>query len=449
MATREGEGGLPLFRHYNDFRAADVYGGSTTMDTRLRRDIAWNLAPVVLLGSVGLGMNFFMAAWWGAAALAVFNLVSIAYFVFAVVGACGLQYAVLRSVAEAPDDRDRVAAVVVGALVPAVALAAASALLFLAVRGPVSRLHGSEEVATGMLWAAPGLFCFSLNKVLLGVVNGLRRMRAFAIYTSLRYVLLATGLGIAHAIDLDAARLAAIWTFTEALMLLVLAGELFATVALTRARGWLAWSRSHLAYGGRGVMSMLAQEINSKLDVWMLGAFGIAKEVVGVYSLVAALNEGGAQLAVAVQNNINPIVARELATDRRDDVNALVLRTRKWFVPAMIAACTLGALLYPYVVPLLIGDSSFAAGRVPFAILMAGLALASPYMPFAQLLLMANMPGFHTVLLVAVAGINFLASLVLIPWLGASGAALSTSIGAVTFALLLRLLVRANVRVKL
>ena len=39
-----------------------------------------------------------------------------------------------------------------------------------------------------MLWAAPGLFCFAINKVLFGVVNGLRRMRAFAIYTSLRYI---------------------------------------------------------------------------------------------------------------------------------------------------------------------------------------------------------------------------------------------------------------------
>jgi O-antigen/teichoic acid export membrane protein len=419
------------------------------MDTRLRRDIAWNFMPVVLLGSVGLGMNFLMAAWWGPVALAVFNLVSIAYFVFAVVGACGLQYAVLRAVAEQPDDRDRVAGVVVGALVPAVGLAGATTLLFLALRGPISRLHGTEAVATGMLWAAPGLFCFALNKVMLGVVNGLRRMRAFAIYTSLRYVLMAVGLGIAHAIDLEAARLALIWAFTEVLLLLVLVVELIATVSLSRGHGWTGWARKHLDFGLRGVLSSLAQEINSKLDVWMLGAVGIQKELVGIYSLAAALNEGGAQLAVAVQNNVNPIIARSLAEDRRDEVESLVHRTRRWFVPVMIGACTLGAVTYPYIVPMLVGDASFAAGRVPFAILMAGLALASPYMPFAQLLLMANRPGWHTVFLFAVAGINFAASLVLIPALGVSGAALSTSIAAAALVVFLRILARVNVRVRI
>jgi len=415
------------------------------MDTRLRRDIAWNLAPVVLLGGVGLGMNFFMAAWWGAAALGVFNLVSIAYFVLAVLGTCGLQFAVLRAIAEDPDDRDRVAAVVVGVLVPSVVLAAAATLLFLLVRGPVSRLHDSDAVATGMLWAAPGLFCFTLNKVLLGVVNGLRRMRAYAVYTSLRYILLAVGLGLAHAIDLAAARVAVIWTFTEGVLLLVLVGELLTSVSLTRARGWAAWSRRHLAFGLRGVVSVVALEINTKLDVWMLGAAGVTKELVGIYSLAAALNEGGAQLGIAVQNNLNPLVARELAAGRTGEVEGLVHRTRRWFVPVMIGACAIGALAYPYVVPLLTGDPTFAAGRVPFAILMAGLALASPYLPFTQILLMANRPGWYTVLLVLVAATNFVANLVLIPSLDAAGAALSTSIAAVTMALLVRVFVRVRV----
>ena len=68
---------------------------------RLRRDIAWNLAPVVLLAVVGLGLNFAIAAWWDAAALAVFTWVTTVVFAFAVIGACGIQFSVLRAVAEA------------------------------------------------------------------------------------------------------------------------------------------------------------------------------------------------------------------------------------------------------------------------------------------------------------------------------------------------------------
>src|SRR6185312_5518775 len=138
-------------------------------DARLRRDVIWNLVPVALLGAVGLGSNFAIFTWWGPEPLAVFNLVTTAFFVLAVLGACGLQFAVLRALAEAPEDRERVASVVVGALVPNVVLAGVMTAVFLALRGPFAQLHHSEAVADGMLVAAPGLFCFSINKVLFNV----------------------------------------------------------------------------------------------------------------------------------------------------------------------------------------------------------------------------------------------------------------------------------------
>jgi O-antigen/teichoic acid export membrane protein len=416
---------------------------------RLRRDVIWNLAPLVLLGGVGIGMQFAIAAWWGAETLAVFDLVRIVFFVSAVLGAFGLQYAVLRAVAEAPDDRDRVSAVVVGALVPNVALAAVMTGAFLALRRPVGALLDSDAVAEGMLWAAPGLFCFAVNKVLLGVVNGLRRMRAFAIYTSLRYLLLATGLVLAHLWDIKAAHLSVIWTFTEGTMLLVLLGELVTNVSLARAAGWRTYTRQHLDYGARGVTATLASEINTKLDVWMLGAAHLDKALVGIYVLAAALMEGATQLGVVVANNLNPVLARELATAGTDDVVALARRTRRWFVPAVAGACALGAVMFPVVIPILVGNADFARGAGPFAILMGGLALASPYLPFSQILLMGNRPGWHTLLLVLVVATNFTLDLVLIPPLGLHGAAIATACSVITLALLVRTFARYRLGAKI
>jgi O-antigen/teichoic acid export membrane protein len=419
-------------------------------DVRLRRDIAWNLVPVVCLAAVGLGLNFMIAGWWGAAALGVFNLVTIAYFVMAVVGAWGMQYSVLRAIAENPDDRAHVAAVVVGAIVPNVAIAAASAIAFAALRGPIGALLGSDEVSTGVLWATPGLFCFAINKVLFGVVNGLRRMRAFAIYTTARYVLIAVGIYAAHARGVDAAHLAATWSFVEGVLVLVLAVELATTVSIARARGWRRWMRVHLAYGTRSLPASIAYEINTKLDVWMLGAAGIAKATVGTYSLAAAINEGATQLSVVVQNNVNPLLASELAaTEVSERTRSLVRNTRRWFVPAFVAACVIGALVFPALIPRLVGDPAFAAGARPFAVMMIGLALASPYLPFGQLLLMANRPGWHTVLMLLVVGTNFVVNLVAIPSLGTIGAALATAAAVMTGAITLRVLARRIVRVKL
>jgi O-antigen/teichoic acid export membrane protein len=418
-------------------------------DLRLRRDVTWNLAPVVLLAVVGLGMNFAIAAWWDAEALAVFNLVTTAFFVLAVIGACGLQFAVLRAVAEAPDDPGRVAPIVVGALVPAVVLAAAATALFVALRGPISALHHSAAVGEGMLYAAPGLFCFALNKVLFGVVNGLRRMRAYAIYTSLRYVAMAGGLGIARATDVAAAHLPVIWTISEGVVFVVLIGELVATVPLARAAGWRTWTRLHLDYGARGVTATLAYEINTKLDVWMLGASSLPKQLVGVYALAGALYEGATQLAVVVQTNLNPVMARSLAAGNPGEVTQLVRRTRRWFVPGFALACLLGAALFPAVIPWLTAKPEFHAGAAPFAVLMLGLVLASPYLPFLQFMLMANRPGWHAVLIVAVLAINFAGQLAWIPLLGLPGAAIGTCTSVVASALLVRAIARRVVRVQL
>ena len=418
------------------------------VDARLRRDIAWNLIPVALLAIVGLGLNFLIAGWWGAGALGIFNLVTIAYFVLAVAGACGIQYSVLRAVAEAVGDRDQIASVVVGALIPNVMLAAAATVIFVASRNALADLFGHPEVAEGMLWAAPGLFCFAINKVMFGIVNGMRRMRAFAIYTSLRYILIGGGLGLAHATGIASAHLAGIWTFVEGVMLIVLAAEVIATVALRRAREWRRWINAHLDYGVRGLPATLAYEVNTKLDVWMLGAAGFTKEAVGIYSLAAAINEGATQLAVIVQNNVNPLMAASLAANRPEEVSALISRTRRWFVPAFVAACAIGAVAFPLIIPRLVADSTFAAGAQPFAILMIGLALASPYLPFTQLLLMAGRPGWHTVYMVLVVATNFVANRLLIPQLGLSGAAAATSIAAISSALLIRAFARGKVGVR-
>ena len=111
-------------------------------------------------------------------------------------------------------------------------------------------------------------------------------------------------------------------------------------------------------------------------------------------------------------------------------------------MPAIVGCCALGAVAYPFVIPWLIGDASFAAGAVPFAILMGGVALASPWLPFTQVLLMAARPGWHTVYVVTVVLVAFIANMQLIPALGLVGAALATAIGLVVSMSLMRILAR-------
>jgi O-antigen/teichoic acid export membrane protein len=274
-------------------------------------------------------------------------------------------------------------------------------------------------------------------------------MRAYAVYTSLRYLLIAAAVGIARATELAADHLAAIWTFTEAILLLVMIGELIATIALGRARGWMTWTRHHLSYGARGVLATLAFELNTKLDVWLLGVLISDKAAVGIYALAAALNEGVMQLAGVIQNNFDPVLARRYAEGDLGELHAMIKRSRRWFVPALAAVCAVSAAMFPLIIPRLIGNPAFLAGAVPFAIFMAGLVLASPYLPFAHLLLMAKRPGWHTILLVVAIAVNIAGNLALIPRLGVTGAAISMAATVVTSSLLLAVISRWRLGVRL
>lgn len=414
----------------------------------LRAGVVWNLVPVALLAVVGLGLNFVIGGVWGPAALGVFNQVTSAYFVLAAFGSLGVNFSVLRAVAAEARAKERLGAVVLGALAPSVVLGAAMAAVFFAARGPVGRLLESPAVAVGITWATPALFCFIVNKVLLGVVNGLSRMRAYAVYTSLRYVSIALGLGLAWQLELPAEALPGVWTFSEGLLLLVLAVELFATVSFRSTAGWLDRAREHLGYGLRGFAAVLLFELNSRLDVWMLGP-RFSDEVVGVYSMAASMAEGASQLAVVLQVNVNPRLAASFAAQRREEAQALVRGMRRWFVPVMALASVLSVLAYPLVIPWITGQAEFVEGALPFAVLMAGLVVSAPWLPFNQVLLMASKPGWHTFYVALLAAANALGCLLLIPRYGPLGAAIAASAALLGSSLALRVLARGLVGLRL
>ena len=236
----------------------------------------------------------------------------------------------------------------VGAVIPNLALAALTTGGYLLLRHPIGDLVHSTVVPEGILWATPGLFCFSLNKTLLGVVNGLRRMRAFAIYTSLRYLLIGAGLGLAWAFDLPAGQLPVIWSFTEGTLLLVLIVELVATVSLRRGAGWTTWARRHRTTARAACCRpSRSRSTRSSTSGWSASRCPKRPRSASTASPPSS-TEGALQLSVVVQNNVNPVIARHLAAGELDRREALVRRSRRWFVPSMIGACALRArLLYP------------------------------------------------------------------------------------------------------
>ncbi len=413
---------------------------------KFQRDALWNFGSVAVLGVCGYGLNFLIGRFWGSAPLGVFNQVMAAYVFFSQAAVGGVNLSVLRAMSEHRADRSKVASIIAGALPPTLALASAFTLLFYLSRHAVADLLDSPGVAEGMAMATPGLFLFALNKVGMSVVNGAQRMRAFAIYTSLRYVAMVAGLGLAAWRDMSADHIAVLFSVAEGVLFVPLAFEVARQMSAP-IRDWRPWQREHLVYGVKSAGAGMLMELNSRVDVLMLGYF-LSDGPVGVYSFAALVAEGVFQLLIVLQNNYNPILAEHIAARRQAELQPIIAKGKRvtYALMAVVGAATLA--VFPLFLWIL-DREEFAAGWTPLAVLVGGIVVISGFMPFQHALLMGNRPAWHTRMMASVVILNVFLNALLIPFFGLAGASAATAAAMIWSVAALRVLARREVGLQL
>lgn len=418
--------------------------GEHGSSAKFRSDVAWNFASLVVLGVSGIALNVLIGWHWDAATLGVFNQALAAYTFFSQAAVGGINLSALRAIAEKPGDNARASVVTWSSLAPTWVLATVVTVLYWLLREPLASMLDSPAVAEAIAWSAPGLFFFALNKVLMSIVNGLRHMRAFAVFTSIRYVGILAALLVAMALEMPGARLAYVFSASEFCLFAVLAIQVGRLVTWRVGPEFARWTREHVVYGAKSIVSGVLLELNAKVDIWMIGIYLPDKQV-GIYTFAGMIAEGVYQLLVVLQNNYNPILARVIGERRFDELHALVRKGRRWTYLGMLAVGVLSVLLYPVAIALLTDKPEFAESWLPFALLMAGIVLASGYIPFGQALLMANQPAWHTLLMLLTVLVNVIGNWILIPRLGLPGAAAATALSLIASVLFLKLLVRRRI----
>ncbi len=388
-------------------------------------DLAWNYASLGVLAIGGIVINLVIAGGYGAAALGVFNQTYAIYVVASQLAVGGIHHSTLKHVAEHGGAGGGYGGIARAGLVLAALTGAVSAAIIALASAPLGQLLDSEQVATAILYIAPGLFLFALNKVNLAVLNGLRYMKMYAACQTLRFVAMVGFVVGAASYDAPVPVLSATFTFAEFLLALFLTPYV---VLLDRkdGGGLSGWIRTHAGFGIRSALSGLLMETNVRVDVLMLGIFA-GDALVGIYSLAAIVAEGFYNLLVVVRNNVNPVLVGWLRDRRYHEMTAFMRRTRRYIYP--LAALAGAALIaaYPMALPFISIDAAFRDGWVPLIILIGGIVLYSGTLPFDGILLQMGRPETHTLFVAAVAATNIALNAGLIPLLGMNGAALATA----------------------
>ena len=296
---------------------------------------------------------------------------------------------------------------------------------------------------------APGLFCFALNKTLLAILNGMHRMRAFAILTSCRYLGLLAGLLVAMGLRLPGAALTVAVSFSEVTLSLLLLVILRPYWKRPVARSWRIYFPRHLRFACKAFLSGALIELHARVDILMLGWL-LNDQITGVYTFAAMAYGGFMQFPVVLQYNYNPQLSHLLHHGERQALEKLIRagRSRLYRLTLLISPVAVAA--YAVAVSLFFSSQpEFITSWIPFAILMGGLLAASGYLPFHEILAMSGHPGWQTAFVSLNVLVNIGLNLFFIPRLGMNGAALATALALVVSTITLVVFTRVCTGVRL
>lgn len=396
-------------------------------DGKFLTDTAWNYAAFAVMATTGVILNFFIAFHFGIETLGVFNQIYAVYIVTAQLAAFGLHDSAQKHNAEHLDLPQRLDVISATAIWLAMVSGLLTAALAFGFSGSIGRLVESAAVGRGLALAAPGLLFFAINKVLMGILNGRRRMKAFAGAQAFRVtVILAVCLGVAW-LDLPGYALGASFTIAEMALLPVLFLVLRPPMAPLGDTGEIRlWTVNHIKFGLKALTNGFLAESYIRIDIIMLGIF-VADRDVGIYSFAALFIEGLFQIPVVVRTIANPVLVRLLIAGDKWEIGRFSRKTALLSLGVFTAAAIAVLVIFPELAPFF-PDQLVRRSTPLLMVLMAGLWVYSAFIPFDHALLQAGQPGRQSLLMTANVAANVALNLALIPFFGIFGAAAATAL---------------------
>lgn len=413
--------------------------------SKFTTDSVVNIASLVVLFLSGVILCTLIPRLYGVGAFGAFNQVFSVYILVSQIGTWGIQASVLRHLPDKGHKADDINPIIVSSLLEVLPFAVLAGFLTALSSWPLGLIMDSQMTSEGLLWASPGVVFFAFNKVMLNVLNGLQYNKLYAFFVGLRYALLPIILvGLSYGADLPAERIPVILTGAELILFVSVLACLKQHIISVEGHLRRQWGRRHRNFGFQAMWGGLASELNTRVDILVLGFF-LDDKIVGIYSIVAFLIEMAFHLPVAVRKVIDPVLVQK----DRAWIERFVRHGQRISLGVMFLAFTGGIFLYPIIIPWYMGDSIYASGWHPFIVLSTGALLYSSYAPFMGLLAQSGHPREQSLMTVVGLGINMALNLALVPYWGMNGAATATAVAYVSQVLYYRHQVKNILRIRI
>jgi O-antigen/teichoic acid export membrane protein len=189
-----------------------------------------------------------------------------------------------------------------------------------------------------------------------------------------------------------------------------------------------AWMLRHYAFGSKSLPAGMFAEVNSRVDVLMVGFF-LSDRATGIYSFAAMLVDGVYHVLAMIRINFSPILVSAVRDNDWLTVHNLCRQSRRFVLPATIVL-SLGLIItfYAFTTWVIPSDKGLQDGLTSLVILLIGVVFVCFLVPFDQLLMMSGHPGYQTAQQLAMVGTNIALAALLLPIYGIEGAAVGTAV---------------------
>lgn len=411
-------------------------------------DLIFNIVSFFICGVIGVLFNVIIIRYYDAATLGFFNQIYAVFIFLSQVSTWGLHLSVQKFIPQYSKQRKHISNIFTSALIVTLIFSSFITLITLCLKNIPGYIFNSEAVKNGFIYAVPGLLFFSLNKVILAFMNGMRFMIAFAIFNFLRFALMLILLVYILLSNIQERYLALIFSIPEAILFLALFLYNIKYYGYSSIKRLIHLCKLHFRFGSHAALGNIFLDINSKVDVIILGMF-LPDGKVGIYSFAAFIVDGFLQLFLVFRTNINPIITKIFYSEKRAVLEKMVRTKIVIFYKIFIIIGISAIVIYPIFLKLLKVNEFFLLNFAIFSILSIGCIAGSGYIPFQMIFNQTGFPRLQSIFLFCIFAINVLLNFILVPIWGVLGSAVATSLAFVIQAVLLKRMVFHFVQIKI
>ncbi len=389
-------------------------------------DLGLNYSALALTGMCGLLINLIIANYYPASILGQFNIIYAFYIILGQFCCLGIHYSVLKHIAHS-DSAISSNKIICNAIILSCLLGIICIIIILLLKNFLANLLGSPNISKGLLLLSPSILLFGVNKILLFALNGMKKMRSYAIGQAIRYISMLIFIATVSSNKLSEIMLNGMYLFAESILFIFLF-----SLFIRKHNLYLAidknWIKKHFNFGTKAALSGIFVELNTRVDVLILSVFTTNK-MVGIYSFALFFIEGLYQGIVLLRNQINPYISQYSAQKLSFPELSILLNKIKLLSVILVPVGTIILLLsYYYLTKNIPKYNVYHQGFTFIAILAISMSACSLILPFDNILAQSNKPALQSKQSSYIILFNLILNLILTYQYHAVGSAIAVAI---------------------